>query len=68
MAKKRKNEARNVVVGDIIRRHPAGMRFETDMFYTDLANKIYDIVSVKTPTDFTKEEIKEISANIAAYC
>lgn len=44
MAKKRQFGARNVVVGDIIRRHPAGMRFETDLDYTDLANKIYNII------------------------
>lgn len=68
MAKKRSIGIRNVVAGDIIRRHPSGMRFVTDQNYTDLANKIYDIISDKLPSDFTHDETKEISADIAVYC
>lgn len=68
MAKKRNFGIRNVVVGDIIRRHPSGLRFVTDQAYTDLANKIYDIICDKLPSDFTREETIEISADIAVYC
>jgi len=68
MAKKRYSGIKNVVVGDIIRRHPNGFPFVTDMAYTDLANKIYDIINDKLPTDFTREEASEISADIAVYC
>lgn len=67
MAKRRFN-SKNVVVGDIVRRHPGGFLFETDMAYTELANKIYDIICDKLPTDFTHQETKEISADIAVYC
>ena len=68
MAKKRYNRIRNVVVGDMIRRHPNGIPFVTDMAYTDLANKIYDIINDKLPKDFTRQEACEISADIAVYC
>lgn len=68
MAKKKKFGVKNVVVGDIIRRHPAGLFFETDSAYTGLANKIYDIICDKLPSDFTHDETKEISADIAVYC
>lgn len=67
MAKKRFRNGSNVVVGDIVRRHPGGFLFETDMAYTELANRIYDIICDKLPTDFTKHETKEISADIAVY-
>ena len=68
MAKKRYSGIRNVVVGDIIRRHPNGMPFPTDMAYTDLANRIYDVINDKLPSDFTRQETCEISADIAVYC
>lgn len=55
-------------MGDIARRHPRGMIFETDAAYTALANRIYDIIRDKVPTDFTRREVIEISADVAAYC
>ena len=68
MAKRRFSNRRNVVVGDIVRRHPGGYLFETDMAYTELANMIYDIICDKLPSDFTHQEAIEISADIAVYC
>lgn len=68
MAKRRFNSSKNVVTGDIVRRHPGGFLFETDKAYTELANKIYDIICDLLPTDFTHQETKEISADIAVYC
>lgn len=55
-------------MGDIAHRHPGGFLFETDMAYTELANKIYDIICDILPTDFTHQETKEISADIAVHC
>ena len=68
MAKKKYSHIKNVVVGDIIRRHPNGIPFVTDMAYTDLANKVYDIITDKLPKDFTRQEACEICADIAMYC
>lgn len=45
-----------------------GLLFQTDMAYTELANKIYDVIEDKLPHDFTHQDTKEISADIAVYC
>ena len=57
-----------MVVGDIMRRHPRGMMFPTDAAYTELANALYEIIREKTPADFSRQEVIEISADVAAFC